>query len=184
MATLEELEQKLNDTQRDLEKVLADFYKFIELKNALQSSDASLKTSSDNIASLAVSLEDNARGLKECTSSLQVAVAMLSTIGPKRVVDRLQVVESRLGEAIKQIELVSMRSEELPTRIRAQVKEVSKIAAAKNKGSSAREWILLLMVTLILGASLLSLYLSDTVPSWLRIAGEASEPASPGDLPD
>jgi len=180
MTTLDELEQKLNDTQRDLEKITADFSKFLELKNSLQSSDTSLKSSSDSIGRLAVSLEENARGLGGCVSHLQSAVAILNKIDPEKITESQNVAEHRLGEIIEKVGLILKQSEELPKKIQAEVQkaEVQKpdeVNSALIKSLSTREWILLILAIAILGATLLSLYLDHGMPNWVQVTETSNE---------
>ena len=145
MTLFDDLRLKLDGAKSDLEILMAEFHQVVELKNALEKNDTSLRTASENLTKLTKSLEASTSSLTECVVALRTAVTDFDTSD----LDEIRRDKNALGQRITR---VARAVEELETRMAV---------------TSKREWILLLLVTAILGLSALSFYYEHNI-DWTR----------------
>lgn len=184
MTTFEEFEQKLRATGDELEKIGKDVRKVLEIKDALQSSDDSLKTASDNLARLAVSSEENARALRECIFSLTDAVTTLNKINSIDFDLARASFQTEMFSANEKIEKISRIADDLPKKIsdatRADSARTDRLLAA----ASRRDWFLVIAVTIILALLLFGHYLEYGLTQFSWLAPEVETTAITTNLAD
>jgi TPR repeat protein len=182
MANFDELEQKLRTTRDDLEKVGKDVRKFLEIKDALQSSDASLKTSSDNLARLATSSEENAQALRECIYSLTDAVKTLSQIDIVDFNSARASFQTEVFDTKDKIDKLSQHANELPKKVHDAARAGSERTDRLLTAASRREWFLAVAVIILLAASLYGFYLDHGLPGYSGPTPEVETKTTAADL--
>lgn len=178
MTSLDELEQKLNSIRRDLDTVTAGFSNFLKLRASLQSSDASLRSSSDNLGRLAEFLEENAQGLRESTFSLQTAAEVLSKHNSKETQEIQSISARNLEIMSEKIDLIYKNCAELPLKVQAAPQVSSENTKRRFGSKPVREWIIISLLIALLGVSLFDFFVNDGSPSELAVSSPSELPVS------
>jgi prophage DNA circulation protein len=112
MTVLDELGNRLNETRQEVDTVVENLRNFSEITNTLESTDKSLKSSSDKLGSLAETLDENAQGFRDCVDSLQEATQLLKQIDPARIEGAINEIGQRVQELSTNIDNATSRAKE------------------------------------------------------------------------
>jgi TPR repeat protein len=176
MNSLEELQDELRSTQSQLDRVSADLAKFLELKNSLEASNVGLRSSSDSLTKLALTLEEIAGGLKATSLTVQRVSQFFGDDKLVEVKSGQEAIEHQLQEMNGKINSLSSEIDGLLSKVSSTAVNAAEELESRFRSSSAREWAMLVLLVALLGVFVFGFYLEHGVDNWLSAASLQEDP--------